>query len=281
MGIKEFLEFKLISLENYSLTVSNIVIVIVIIGVTYGLLYFINKIFKRHWKYNDWETGRSHSLFLLIRYISWTIALVLCVSTLGINTNFFLAGSAAIFVGLGFGLQSFFNDLISGIILLFDGAIKVDDVIEVDGIVGKVIKMNLRATSIMNRDDIFMIIPNHKFFAEKVINWSHGQEKTRFTLDVGVAYGSDTRLVEQTLLEAAKAHPDVLKAPDPRVRFDNFGDSSLDFKLQFYSENSFGIERVKSDIRFEIDQKFREKSIEIPFPQRDMNIKGGNLEITE
>ena len=277
MELKDFLEFKIIDLENYALSFSNILIVIFIIITTKGLLHLANRFFIRHWKFNDWETGRSRSLFQLIRYISWTFAIVFSIDHLGINMNIFIAGSAALFVGLGFGLQSFFNDLVSGVFLLFDGTIKVDDIVEVDDVVGKVVRMKLRTTSLLTREEIFMIIPNHKFFSEKVINWSHGQEKTRFSLELGVAYGSDTNLVKETLLEAANDHQDILKTPTPRVQFSDFGNSSLDFKLLFFSVNSFRIESVKSDLRFLIDQKFREKGIEIPFPQRDLHIKDGVL----
>ena len=189
--------------------------------------------------------------------------------------TWFLAGSAAFGLGIGLGLQTFFNDLISGIFLLFEGTIEVDDVIEVDGIVGKVMKISLRATTVITRDDIIMIIPNHKFFAENVINWSHNEDQTRFSVEVGVAYGSDTALVKEILLACIAEHPEVLDKPDPIVRFNDFGESSLDFEVFFWSENIFRIERIQSDIRFLIDQKFRDNAVEIPFPQRDIHVRSG------
>ena len=118
-----------------------------------------------------------------------------------------------------------------------------------------------------------MIVPNSKLVVNNVINWSHYDDKVRFKVSVGVAYGTDTALVKSILLETAKEHSFVLKYPSPFVRFTDFGSSSLDFELLFYSKNFTIIEDVKSDIRFEIDRKFRESNIEIPFPQRDVWVR--------
>ena len=120
-----------------------------------------------------------------------------------------------------------------------------------------------------------MIIPNHKFISERVINWSHNFNKTRFHVAVGVAYGSDTKLVKEALLECCRDMNEIFDQPKPFVRFTDFGESSLDFQLFFWSEYVFEIENIKSELRFRIDQKFREKGIEIPFPQRDLHIKSG------
>ena len=275
MSLIEILEFHLFTIGEFTLTIHNLAQVLFIIVVNWALLMVVNKLFKRHWKRDNWETGRSHSLFKIVQYVSWILATIACFDSLGLSVTWILAGSAALGIGIGFGLQSFFNDIISGIFLLFEGTIEVDDVIEVDDIVGKVLKISLRATTITTRDDIIMIIPNHKFFSENVINWSHNEDQTRFSIKVGVADGSDTGLVKQLLLESIEEHPEVLNKPTPLVRFNDFGDSSLDFEVFFWSENIFRIERIQSDIRFIIDKKFRDNKVEIPFPQRDLHIKSG------
>ena len=118
-----------------------------------------------------------------------------------------------------------------------------------------------------------IIVPNSKLVSDNVINWSHNRSVTRFRIKVGVAYGSDVILVMQLLKDAALEHPEVVRTPEPKARFIDFGESSLDFELLFYSKRMFDIEFVRSDIRVKIDQKFRENNITIPFPQRDLHFK--------
>jgi small-conductance mechanosensitive channel len=177
-------------------------------------------------------------------------------------------------VGLGLGLQNIFKDLVSGLFLLFEGSIKIGDVIEADGVVGKVMEINLRSCEVMTRDDVIIIIPNSKFINEKVINWSHDSEKVRFTINVNVAYGSDIQDVFTCLEEAMLENPLVCISPLPFVRFTNFGESALEFEMIFWSNEAFRIENVKSDIRKEVYKRLSERNLQIPFPQRDINIKG-------
>ena len=138
------------------------------------------------------------------------------------------------------------------------------------GWVGKVIKIGIRASLIETVDNVTVIVPNSKLTTENVINWSHYDRKVRFSIEVGVAYGSDTRLVEKLLLQAAADHPYAVRHPSPFIRFMAFGESSLDFKLYFWSYSLFEIESIKSDMRFKIDNLFKENGIVIPFPQRDV-----------
>lgn len=191
-----------------------------------------------------------------------------------------LAGSAALLVGLGFGIQQIFNDLVSGIILLFEGNLKVGEIIQLENdIVGKVTMIGLRTSKIRTRDDITMIIPNSKFISDKVINWSQDQSTTRFQVEVGVAYGSDVELVTRLLLESAKENQAVETKPEPFVRFSDFGESSLNFQLLFWTNESFRCENVKSKLRYTIDRKFRENNVQIPFPQRDVHLFHPNLKV--
>lgn len=145
--------------------------------------------------------------------------------------------------------------------------------VELDTVVGRVKEIGIRTTKILSRENIVLIIPNSKFTADQVINWSHMEQKSRFDVPIGVEYGSDVRLVEKVLLEVAAEVKGVENEPKAFVRFENFGDSSLDFTLFFWSFDNFLVENIKSDLRFAIDQKFRENNITIPFPQRDLHIK--------
>jgi len=209
----------------------------------------------------------------LVKYLLWIIAVFLILDTIGVKITFLLAGSTALLVGIGLGLQQVFKDIISGIFLLFEGNLKVDDVVELEGVVGIVKDIGFRTTKIESRNNIVLIIPNSKFIDENVINWSHIEQRTRFYVEVGVAYGSDVQLVKKILEQCAGEHASITNNPEPFVRFDDFGDSSLVFQLFFWTNNAFYVENIKSDLRFMIDNKFRENGVTIPFPQRDVHLK--------
>ncbi len=270
--IQDILEYKIIELDGFSLSIYHVILVVAVIIITRTLLWAIKKMIHREALKQKVGEGRQHALFQIVKYFIIVIAMVIVLESLGVKITILLAGSAALLVGLGFGLQQIFNDFVSGLILLFEGTIKVGEVIEIEGIVGRVIRIGLRTSEIETRDNIMMLIPNSKFTSEKVINWSHTRKYTRFKINVGVAYGSDSKLVKKVLLECAGNHSFVAKKPEPAVRFIDFGESALSFELLFFSENMFRIEKVKSDIRFIVDRKFRDNGIHIPFPQRDLHI---------
>jgi small-conductance mechanosensitive channel len=198
--------------------------------------------------------------------------------TMGLKISIFLASAAALLVGVGLGLQQLFNDIASGIVLLFEGSIKIDDVIELDNnIIGRVILLGIRTSKIKTRDDVVIIVPNSKLVNDNIINWSHMDKKTRFNVKVGVAYGSDVKLVKKLLLKCATTNRNIYEKPMPFVRFLDFGESSLDFQLFFWVKNSFIVENLKSDLRFSINQSFEGNNIQIPFPQRDVHIKSNKI----
>lgn len=270
--IQRFLEYKIINLENFSLTPYHIILIIAVVVLLKIALWGIKKVVTRHEVKDRFGAGRQHALYQIIKYVLVIIAVVVVLESIGIRLTFLFAGSAALLIGIGFGLQQIFNDFISGLILLFEGTIQVDDVIEVEGIVGKVNRIGLRTSEIETRDNIVMIMPNSKFTTDKVINWSHNMQPTRVSIPVGVAYGTNTKLIQKVLLECAEGHNWVVKKPGPVVRFRDFGDSSLQFELLVYTNNMFRRGKLQSDIRFLIDKKFRENGILIPFPQRDIHI---------
>ena len=275
--LKDILGFNILEFGSYKLEVIDLIIALGIILITKLILFFINSLLNRLVSKERLDNRNRQSFGLLIRYFIWVISLVLILEVLGFKITILLAGSAALLVGLGLGLQQIFSDIISGIFLLVEGSVKIGDIMEVDGIVGRVTQINLRTSEILTRDGISIIVPNHKFIVENVVNWSHNASVTRFDVQVGVAYGSDPELVRDVLLECAAEHKDVItgKVKPAIVRLINFGDSSLDFKLFFWSRNGFLIENTKSELRFLIVKKFRERGIEIPFPQRDLHIKSG------
>ncbi len=277
--INSIIEFELFKIGKYSLTMGILLTVLFAIIFTKVVLWIVKKIIFRNKNYRKFEEGNLHSLFQIIKYVIWIFAILIILDTVGLKLNVLLAGSAALLVGIGLGLQNTFNDFISGIILLFEGSIKIGDILEIDNDVVKIQRIGLRTSEAMNRDDIVTILPNSLITTNKVINWSHQSKKTRFRINVGVAYGSDVDLVLEILQKSALEHPEIKDGSSINVRFMNFGNSSLDFELLFFSKNIFRIENVKSEIRIIINRKFIENNITIPFPQIDLHLKSSNTEI--
>ena len=276
--LREFLEFELIRVGEYKIRVYTLATILIIFLITKLILVLIKKTLFRKRKINEFDKGNAYALFQIIRYVIWVIAVGLVLETIGIKVTVLIAGSAALLVGIGLGLQQTFNDVLSGIILLSEKSIKIDDILEIDGDIVKMQSIGLRTSKGLNTDDISIIIPNSLITTNKVINWSHQTKKTRFRIDVGVAYGSDVDLVIKTLEDSAFEHPDTSDRELTEARLVNFGNSSLDFQVLFFSKNIFRINKVKSDIRRIINKKFIENNISIPFPQMDLNLKSNYTE---
>ncbi len=230
------------------------------------------------------HSGLDRSLQYAISQIASNVILVVGVFIVLQNTGIHLEAltvfAGAIGVGIGFGLQNITSNFISGLVILAERPITIGDRVEVAGVTGQVLKIRARSTVIVTNDNITTIVPNQKFIDSPVTNWTYGDPRVRFRIPVGVAYGSDTELVKQKLIEAAEEDPHALKDPAPSVFFVEFGDSSLNFELVVWSDKmSHRPARFRSDLNFAIDKKFREAEIEIPFPQRDLNVRSGVLRV--
>lgn len=240
------------------------------------LMTITNIILGTYYRRSKVDTGSQYAINRLITYFVYVVGVLLVIQAAGFDLLVLWTGAAALLVGIGIGLQQTFNDLICGVIILFERSVMVGDVVEVaDHEVGTVRKIGARTATVETRDDIIIFVPNSKLIGENVVNWSHVERKARFHVKVGVAYGSNTALVKEILMKVADEHERILKTPKPIVRFLDFGNSSLDFDLLFWSRDLIRIEDIKSDLRFGIDQAFRERGVEIPFPQRDLWIRGG------
>ena len=275
--INDFFNFEIFNFNNHTLSIFDLSSIIAIVIITKLVLWLINKALFNKKKLHKLDKGSALALFQIIKYLIWIIAITLMLETLGIKVTILLAGSAALLVGVGLGLQQTFNDMLSGIILLFEHSVKVGDILEIDGDRVIIQEIGLRTSKGMNVRQIVVIMPNSLITTNKVINWSHQTQKTLFNIDIGVAYGSDVDLVIQTLEESAVEHLEFLECEFKEVRLVNFGNSSMDFQLFFYSKNIFSIEKVKSDIRKIICKKFNEHKITIPFPQMDLHIKSKDI----
>ena len=234
---------------------------------------FIKVVKKAIFRKSALELPKKHSLFTIFKYIVFVLTVAISLQIVGVDITVLLAGSAAFLVGVGFGLQNLFGDITSGIILLFDATIKVNDVIEVDGIVGRVQKINLRTTSVITREDTFIILPNSVITNNNLINWTYSSISSRFEIKVGVDYSSDVKLVMELMEKTVKEQQGVLTQPAPTVRFQEYGDSSLIFSVFFWCDEVFRVESIKSQIRVRLYEYFKENNVEIPFPQRVVHMK--------
>lgn len=268
--LRNILNYTFSITDSIQISVKDIFVLIVVFFITSFLLKLIKKITNK--KLDDIDKDKFNSLFSFSKYFIYVIVIIIALDSLGIKISVLLAGSAALLVGLGLGLQTLFQDIISGIFMLLDKTIHLNDVIEVDDKIGKVFEINLRTTRAITIDDKVIVIPNHIFLTNNLYNWTQNGRLIIESVKVGVAYGSDVEKVKQLLIEAAVENSKVSKVNKPSVLFNNFGDSSLEFILRFSTTQSFILPVIKSELRFAIDKKFRENNIQIPFPQRDIHI---------
>lgn len=265
----ELINYKISIGDSIVFTPKSVAILIVVFIVTSLLLKLLKKIIFRTLS-ND-AKYKFRSIFSFLNYFVYLIVILITFDTIGINVTAVFAASAALLVGVGLALQTFIQDIISGIFILADQSVHVGDIIEVDGQVGRVENIKLRTTRAVTRDNKVLIIPNHKFLTSILYNWTENGVITREHVTVGIAYGSDVKAVRLLLIGIADSHKAILKDPVPDVLFDDFGDNALIIKLLFTVNNSFNSFLVKSDIRYAIFEKFNEKGIEIPFPQRTVS----------
>jgi small-conductance mechanosensitive channel len=228
------------------------------------------------------DPGARQAVGAITRYVVLLTGLLVIVQTVGIDLTTLNVLAGAVGIGVGFGLQNVISNFISGLIIMFERPIKIGDRIVVDDIEGDVIEIGARSTVVVTNDNIAIIVPNGKFITENVVNWKYNDGTVRFRIPVGVAYGSDVRLVERLLLAAAESEPEVLDEPPPAVRFVAFGESALEFELRAWSTSAVSRKgRLTSALNFAIHDSFREHGIEIPFPQRDLHLRSGVLAVRQ
>jgi len=228
------------------------------------------------------DVGARQAVASITRYVFLLLGLLIILQTAGIDLTTLNVLAGAVGIGVGFGLQNVVSNFISGLIIMFERPIKIGDRIVVDNVEGDVVEIGARSTKVLTNDNIMIVVPNSKFITENVVNWMYNDASVRFRIPVGVAYGTDVRKVEKILLEVAQAEPDVLDDPPPVVRFLGFGDSALNLELRAWSTKAVNRKgRLISAINFAIYDKFHEHGIEIPFPQRDLHIRSGVVEVKQ
>ena len=279
--IREVLTYPLIKMGEGSLTLQSLVILCVLFAVVLLLEKILReRVIMRIFEKTDFPESLEYGLARIMGYVFIVIGWYMAMQFVGIDLSSLALIAGGISVGVGFGLQNIINNFVSGIIIFAERPIAIGDRVEVSGIAGRVVKISLRSTTVITNDNITMIVPNADFISQTVTNWSHGDPKVRIRVPIGVAYGSDIVLLEKVLLEIADESPKALKDPKPSVLFDSFGDNSLNFELALWTASmTTRPRRFISTLNFAIEKKLRENNIEIPFPQRDLHIRSGSVEI--
>jgi small-conductance mechanosensitive channel len=279
--LREFLNVPVTTLGKTDITLWTI---LYFIFLTFLLFYVTSKL--RRWivykllAKSKIDLGVRVAAGSIFRYLILFIGFIIVLQTVGIDLSTITILAGALGVGIGFGLQNVTNNLVSGIIILFERPIKVGDRIEVGDVAGDVIKISIRATTIVTNDNISIIVPNSDFISSKVINWSHIDRNIRLNFPVGVSYKEDPQRIKKLLLEVAMDNKGVLKEPKPDVLFNEFGDSALVFNLRVWTQefiNRPGV--LKSQLYYAIFEKFKQNGVQIPFPQRDIHFKSSDAPI--
>jgi small-conductance mechanosensitive channel len=269
--MKEFLNTT-IELGSFELSFRSILLFFSVIAAAQVVIWSVRHLLRKFLRNTNFEEGMRFMVMRLVRTVVYFLVIVVALDTAGIDLTVFWASSAALLVGVGIGLQNFFNDVVSGFVLLFEGGVRVGDELEVDGMMVRVERIDLRSTRVITRFGNLIVIPNGLISGQTVRNFTQGENATLIQLDVGVAYGSDVERVKAILLEAANAEEEVVKKPQTAVLFNDFGESSLQFTVYFWIEKPFLRKLISSNIRFRIDEAFRANGIRIPFPQRDVHV---------
>ncbi|WP_210472338.1 mechanosensitive ion channel family protein [Vibrio crassostreae] len=242
--------------------------------------FWISKLAIKAIKSKLTASGKDPNIVHLIERVLFVLSLciifITTLSMLNIPIAAFAFLSGAIAIGFGFGAQNIINNFISGWILIGEKPIRIGDFLEVEGAKGTVEQINTRSTRIRRVDGVHMLIPNSILLENTVINWTLRDKLIRGTVSVGVAYGSDVRLVEKLMRNITESHPQVLPTFEVGVFFQDFGDNALMFEVFFWvnSQVEGGVRLVTSDIRFEIDSAFKENGVTIAYPQRDIHLDG-------
>lgn len=269
-------KFKLVTIAGVKLTLGSALVATVMLLFAAKLSRLVVKVVNKRLIIpfvDDKGSQVTYQTFAFYAALAGFVCLSLTVA--GIPLTVFTVVGGALAIGVGFGSQNIVNNFISGVILLIEQPIRVGDIVEVEGIIGAVMAINTRSTKIRNADNKVFIVPNSFFLEKGVVNWNFENPIIRTTLEFGVTYGTDIKKVHDVCMDIMLRNPEIQKTPAPLVQFTNFADSSLTFLLIFHCdiEKVASLNHVKSDVRFQIDEKFREFNISMPFPQRDMNLK--------
>jgi small-conductance mechanosensitive channel len=279
--IKQFLDIPLFTLGETPFTLWSFLYLMILLVLLFYLTGKLKKwIEEQLLASKGVDIGVRQAAGSIVRYLVISIGFLIILQTAGIDLSTLTILASALGIGVGFGLQNITNNFVSGLIILFERPIKVGDRIEVGNVNGDVMRISPRATTILTNDNIAIIVPNSEFISSTVINWSYITRDVRFNFPVGVSYHADPEIVRKLLLDVALDHPGVLKDRKPDVLLQEFGDSSVNYVLRVWTREYTDRPGVlRSELNYAISKKFKEHGVEIPFPQRDIHIRSGAIEL--
>jgi small-conductance mechanosensitive channel len=272
--VGRIIEYPIVYINQRPLTITSFLVAILVFLIFIFLSWVLRKIARtRIFPKYKLDEGIQLVILRVTHYVLVGLGIIVAVQSIGLNLTSLAVVFGLLSVGIGFGLQHVASNFISGLIILFERPIKIGDRVTIGDVWGDVVNISLRATLIRTVDNITIIVPNSEFISSQVINWSHRDPKVRIHIPVGVAYGSDVPLVISSLLEVARNHPEVMEDPPPKVWFNEFGNSSLNFELLAWTLDPKKRPDIISDLNKGIDEIFRKNKVVIPFPQRDLHIR--------
>jgi len=270
--IRAFLDSRLISIAGAVITPGSLllggVVAILSIALANVIALYVGRVVVRR----GGTPGSRFAIAKMVRYAGTALGVLEAISAMGVRLDALLAASTVLAVGIGFGLQNIAQNFISGIILLIEQPVRHGDFVRVGEVLGTVDDIGLRATTVVTRDEVTMIVPNSALITGQVVNHSRPTTSLRIRVAIGVAYGTDPARAVAALLEAADKEPGVMKEPAPEVRFEDFADSAMALALLCWIPNARDDLRTTSALRFAIEKAFRAGGIDIPFPQRDVRV---------
>ena len=254
------------------------------LGLILGLIFATIAVFIVSRVFSEWikrrllarmglDRGNREVVATFTRYMLTVLGLTILLQTAGVNLSSLAVLAGALGIGLGFGLQNFASNFVSGLTLLLEQPMRVGDFIEVDSLLGTVESISIRSTTVRTQDGVFVIVPNIRLVENNIINWSHRDPRCRLHVPVSISYGTDPITVTEALLAAARAEPKVLSNPSPKVWLRGFGDSDLNFELLVWIDQPQESDPIKSSLNFLIEREVAKRGLEIPFPQRDLYIR--------
>jgi small-conductance mechanosensitive channel len=272
--IGEVLNFKLFRISGTEISLLTIIVMIAVVWISAKLAKFVRNYFEKSvFPRFKIEEGLRFSLSKIIGYLIITIGVLIALQGLGIKLSTLAIFAGTLGVGIGFGMQNITNNVVSGIVILFERPIKEGDMIRFHQTFGVVHKIRLRASVIRTIYNEHLIVPNAEFINGVVENMTTEDIRLRVSVKVGVAYGTEPGIVRDALVQASRTTEGVMEYPIPLVLFRNFGDSALEFELLAWIADPAQRYTIESDLRFSIVEIFKEANITIAFPQRDIWIR--------
>jgi small-conductance mechanosensitive channel len=276
------LNYPFINQKEFKVSILSLILMLLVVIVASMVSRYARRFLnKRFLPRTHIEPGLRYTMMRLLHYVIITLGLLYALKVgFGVDMTSVAVIFGFLSVGVGFGLQYIAADIVSGFVLLFERPVRVGDRVRLDdGVEGRVEDVSLRSTIVITNENMAVILPNSKLVQNRFVNYSYGSKNVRLNIRVGVGYGSDLEVVSKALIEAANEVDEVLEAPEPRVHFDSFGESALNFEVRVWINEPHKHPQIRSKVNFAIDRAFRRYKIEIPSPQLDIRVRSDSAQL--